>query len=132
MRYKDRQAAITIAAYERRAERHAERAERLRRSDTRMHRRRGRPLEIAQQRRPVFVYSDPPGGFGCVGEPGDSEAIHSPEVLDLLPVIEDQTFDPIFDGFGSLEIEHLPPGLRAMHAANVSRADTRLRASPAM
>ena len=47
-------------------------------------------------------------------EPSYSELIHDRRVLDLLPVIEDQTFDPFWDGYGSLEFEHMPPGVRAM------------------
>jgi hypothetical protein len=32
--------------------------------------------------------------------PGDSDVIHDRNVLGLLLIIEDQTFDPLFDGFG--------------------------------
>jgi len=38
-------------------------------------------------------------------EPSYSELIHDRRVLDLLPVIEDQTFDPFWDGWGSFDME---------------------------
>jgi hypothetical protein len=37
--------------------------------------------------------------------PRASEAIHCREVLDLMPVIEDQHFDPLFDGDGTTGID---------------------------
>jgi hypothetical protein len=39
--------------------------------------------------------------------PRGSEIIHRREVLDLLPVIEDQHFDPLFDGWGSFDPEQV-------------------------
>ncbi len=38
-------------------------------------------------------------------EPSHSELIHDSRVLDLVPVIEDQTDDPLWDGFGTLDRE---------------------------
>ena len=35
--------------------------------------------------------------------PSDSDVIHDRAALDTLPIIEDQTFDPVFDGWGSLD-----------------------------
>ena len=54
--------------------------------------------------------------------PSGSEVIHCREVLDLLPVMEDQTFDPLFDGWGSLEREQAT----AIGSGHARRLATRL------
>ena len=42
------------------------------------------------------------GRVGAVEEPAYSETIHCRRVLGLLPKIDDESFDPLFDGWGDL------------------------------
>jgi hypothetical protein len=67
-----------------------------------------------QRRRNSYIATDPPKNAPENGPlhqgareadfetvPSDGDIIHDRNVLGLLPVIEDRTFDPVFDGFGS-------------------------------